>query len=79
MRTVLVDRWTDPDPCECYREYEIRRADGTDTGYSVRRVGIDTAELVRPDGETEYLAHSDLRRALPEARRVVAARLAVLK
>lgn len=70
----LTDRYTDPVPEECFVEYEIL-ADGKPTGYSLKRVGTDLAELVDPDGNEEYLGTSDLRVAIPQARNTVARRL----
>ena len=62
-------------PEERYYDYDIL-ADGQPTGYGVKRVGTDLAELYHEDGEEEYLSDSDLRTAIPEAKRIVAERLA---
>ena len=81
ITTRLVDRdrgldeWGNYDPVNRYSEYDVLE-DGKPTGYKVIRVGIDHAELRWPDDTDEYLSTDDLRKALPEARRIVAERLA---
>ena len=58
------------EPEERYSEYGIL-ADGKPTGWTLKRLGTDLAELVDPDGNDEYLSTSDLRSAIPEAKRIM--------
>lgn len=77
LKTKKVDEWYEGrNSPENEVEYAIVEAEsGKDTGYAVRRIGIDLAELRNPDGEDEYLSSSDLRHAIPEALRIVRRRL----
>ena len=65
-------------PEEERRHYTITR-NGIDTGYEVVRYGTDAAELLNLDGYSTYLSSNDLRRALPEACRIIRRRIDVVR
>lgn len=70
----LADRYIDPEPCECFVEYDVYVDGAVCSRFQVKRWGTDLAELY-DRGEPEYLSNSDLRSAFPEARRIIAERL----